>query len=96
MATFAEATSMIALYYLVIFGGREVMRNRPAFELKVPFMIHNLYLTIISAALLALFVEQLGPTLMSEGVYCSVCNKAAGWTNALEVLYYVSESGFCL
>ncbi|KAI9791842.1 MAG: hypothetical protein M1816_003387 [Peltula sp. TS41687] len=90
MATLAESTSMIALYYVVIFGGREIMRKRPAFELKMPFMIHNFYLTIISASLLALFVGQLAPTLLSEGVYCSVCNKAAGWTNGLEVLYYLN------
>jgi hypothetical protein len=94
MATFTETAIGMLLYYTVILGGRELMRNRPAFQLKLPFIIHNLYLTIISGTLLVLFLEQLIPTLWNNGVFCSVCNKAAGWTDPLEVLYYVRYCAF--
>ena len=80
---------MIATYYVVIFGGREVMRNRPAFKLNGPFMIHNFYLTAISAILLALFTEQLVPTLYNYGIFHAICKAEGGWTKPLVILYYV-------
>jgi len=65
------------------------MRNRPAFKLSVPFIIHNFYLTVISAVLLALFVEQLIPTLYRHGLFFAICDVKGGWTPPLVTLYYV-------
>jgi len=65
------------------------MRNRQPFKLKVPFIIHNFYLTCISAILLALFIEQLVPTLYHHGLFFTICDHAGGWTNQLVILYYV-------
>jgi hypothetical protein len=76
-------------YYVVILGGRELMRNRPAFKLNLPFMIHNFYLTAISGILLALFVEQLIPTLYHHGLFYTICAIEGGWTKHLVILYYV-------
>lgn len=52
-------------------------------------MIHNLYLTIISAGLLALFIEQLLPTLLRHGLFYTICDHRGGWTDRLVILYYV-------
>jgi len=92
MSTLKEAGFTILAYYIVIFGGRELMRNRPAFKLNVPFMIHNFYLTSISAILLALFLEQLIPTLYHHGLFYTICDVRGGWTPSLVILYYVCSA----
>lgn len=66
-----------------------MMRKRPAYKLNALFMIHNLYLTIISGGLLALFTEQLVPTLWRNGVFYAICDHKGGWTRPLVTLYYV-------
>lgn len=90
MSTLKEAGFTILAYYIVIFGGREIMRNRPAFKLNLPFMIHNFYLTSISAILLALFLEQLIPTLYNHGLFYTICDVKGGWTPNLVILYYLN------
>jgi hypothetical protein len=89
MSTLKESGFTILAYYIIIFGGRELMRNRPAFKLNGPFMIHNFYLTSISAILLALFVEQLVPTVYNHGIFYAICDVKGGWTPPLVILYYV-------
>lgn len=88
LSTFKETVAIIALYLVVVFGGRELMRNRKPLQLNGPFIAHNLVLTIVSAALLALFAEQLLPTLWRYGLYENICG-GSGWTRPLVVLYYV-------
>jgi len=90
MSTMKESALAIVTYYVIIFGGREIMRNRPAFKLNLPFMIHNFYLTSISAILLALFIEQLVPTLYNHGLFYTICAREGGWTNKLVILYYLN------
>lgn len=89
MSTLKETLFTILLYYTVIFGGREIMRNREAFKLNTLFIIHNFYLTAISGSLLILFAQQLIPTLWSNGLYDNICG-ASGWTQPLTVLYYLN------
>lgn len=95
MSTFKETATMLVSYYIIIFGGREVMKNFPAFKLNTLFMIHNFLLTAISAILLALFVEQLLPTIVRHGVFYSICDHRGGWTQPLIILYYVSITSSC-
>ncbi|KFX92760.1 hypothetical protein O988_07138 [Pseudogymnoascus sp. VKM F-3808] len=90
MSTMKETAALIFTYYVVIFGGRELMRNRPAFKLNGPFMVHNFYLTAISAILLALFTEELIPTLYHKGLFFAICDVKGGWTNHLVILYYLN------
>ena len=87
MSTFKETAVFISTYYLVIFGGRELMRNRAAFNLNDLFKIHNFYLTAISGGLLLLFGQQLIPALWRNGLYDGVCG---GWSQNLLVLYYLN------
>ncbi len=89
LSTFKESTLIVALYYATILGGREFMRNRPAYKLNTLFMIHNFYLTCISGSLLVLFVSQLAPSLWHNGLYDNICGNS-GWTQSLVMLYYVS------
>jgi hypothetical protein len=89
LSTLKEAGFTILAYYVIILGGRELMRNRPAFKLNMPFMIHNFYLTVISAILLVLFVEQVVPTIYNHGLFFAICDVQGGWTPPLVILYYV-------
>lgn len=89
MTTFNETVLALTTYYVVIFGGQYVMRGFPAFRLQTAFIIHNFYLTVISAGLLLLFVEQVLPTIYKEGVFFSICDARGGWTDKLVLLYYV-------
>ncbi|ETI22739.1 hypothetical protein G647_06815 [Cladophialophora carrionii CBS 160.54] len=89
MSTFKETAMFIVTYYAVIFGGRELMRNRPAMKLNNLFMIHNFCLTMISGALLVLFTQQLAPGLWENGLYDGICG-ATGWSDKLVVLYYLN------
>ena len=93
MSTIKETAFMLLTYYIVIFGGRELMRNRPAFKLSGPFIVHNFYLTVISGVLLALFLEELIPTVYNHGVFFAICDVKGGWTPPLVTLYYVCARG---
>ncbi|KAF7527833.1 hypothetical protein G7054_g10355 [Neopestalotiopsis clavispora] len=90
MSTLKETSIFVVIYYIVIFGGRELMRGREAFKLKSLFLIHNFYLTAISAILLALFIEQLLPTVVRKGIFYAICDHGGGWTQPLVVLYYLN------
>ncbi|MCJ1356826.1 MAG: hypothetical protein MMC33_006822 [Icmadophila ericetorum] len=90
MSTLWETASVLGSYYIIVLGGRELMKNRPAFKLNPLFMLHNFYLTAISAGLLALFVEQLLPTVWRHGIFYSICDHKGGWTQELVTLYYLN------
>jgi fatty acid elongase 3 len=90
MSTLKESVAFIATYYVIIFSGREVMKNFAPAQLRTLFQIHNFVLTAISAILLALFIEQLAPVLINHGLFYAICDKSGGWTQPLVVLYYVS------
>jgi fatty acid elongase 3 len=92
MSTLKSTSIFIVIYYAIIFGGREFMRNREPYKLKTLFLIHNFYLTAISGILLALFIEQLLPTVVRGGIFHAICDAEGGWTQPLVVLYYVSIS----
>ncbi|RDW82457.1 putative fatty acid elongase (FEN1) [Coleophoma cylindrospora] len=88
-STLGETVFMIVLYVCVVFGGREWMRNRPAYKLNTLFKIHNFCLTAISATLLVLFAEQIIPTVWKNGLYNGICG-TGGWTDPLVTLYYLN------
>jgi len=89
MSTLKETATFVVIYYTVIFGGREWMRNREPYKLSNLFLVHNLILTLVSGALLALFIEQLLPTVVRKGLFFAICHPDGGWTQPLVVLYYV-------
>jgi GNS1/SUR4 family len=89
MSTLKHTLIAIATYYVIIFGGREIMRSRPALKLNSIFIVHNFYLTAISGGLLLLFAQQLIPALWRNGLYDGICGKT-GWSQNLLVLYYLN------
>lgn len=90
MSTLKQCSITLLTYYVVIFGGRELMREREAFKLSFLFKVHNFYLTAISGILLALFAEQLIPTVARKGLFFAICDKDGGWTDKLVILYYLN------
>ncbi|KAF0322458.1 fatty acid elongase [Colletotrichum asianum] len=89
LSTLTETLAIITLYLVIIFGGREVMRERRPLELNGLFKIHNLFLSVLSAALLLLIVEQIVPQLWRDGLYHNICTYA-GASQPLVTLYYVN------
>lgn len=92
LSTFKSCAAFLVTYYIVIFGGRELMRGREPFKLNFLFKVHNFYLTAISGTLLALFAEQLIPTVVRHGLFYAICDHSGGWTDKLVILYYVGAS----
>ncbi|KAL9071014.1 MAG: hypothetical protein Q9161_004514 [Pseudevernia consocians] len=90
LSTFTATVTMLITYYVTVFAGREFMKNREPFKLNSLFMVHNLALTIISGVLLALFTEQLVPTIARNGVFYAICDHRGGWTAPLVTLYYLN------
>ncbi|KAL3470323.1 ELO family [Aspergillus californicus] len=90
MTTVQGTLATLATYYVVVLGGRQLMKNVPAFKLQTAFVLHNFILTVISGGLLALFLEQLLPTLWNNGVLHAICDPQGGWTDELVVLYYLN------
>lgn len=54
LSTFNETFLFVVSYYVIIFGGRELMRDRAPFQLSSSFLAHNFCLAVISSVLLAL------------------------------------------
>lgn len=92
ISTLRETAAVLLSYYMIILGGREVMRYFSPLKLNALFKIHNLFLTIVSFCLMVLFAEQLIPTVWRNGIFFAICHKDGGWTDKLVVLYYVKPT----
>ncbi|KAI5298332.1 serine/threonine-protein kinase M1 [Ascosphaera pollenicola] len=90
LSSWKETAGILIAYYIICFGGRELMRNREPMRLTTLTIIHNFFLTAISAILLALFVEELIPTLWRHNLYYAICDSNGGWTQKMVTLYYVT------
>ncbi|KAI9727217.1 MAG: hypothetical protein M1834_008477 [Cirrosporium novae-zelandiae] len=90
LSTFKGTACMLVAYYVIIFGGRELMKNRTPLRLNALFILHNFILTSISSILLALFTEQLLSTVWNHGLFFSICSHRGGWTRELITLYYLN------
>lgn len=76
-------------YFILIFGGQFLLKDSPAFKLKIPFMIHNVLLTLVSGILLVLMIEQIFPIIYHQGFLAAICDQSS-WTQPLELLYYLN------
>ncbi|KAF9134589.1 hypothetical protein BGW39_006529 [Mortierella sp. 14UC] len=59
LSTQYEVSMWTTMYFIVIFGGRQIMKNQDTFKLKSLFILHNFLSTVASGALLVLFIENL-------------------------------------
>ncbi|KAF7725147.1 hypothetical protein EC973_000399 [Apophysomyces ossiformis] len=89
LSTNNEVIVTCITYFVVIFGGRFLMTNMPAFKLQYLFQLHNLLLTLVSGAILALMAEQIFPIVYNHGFLYAICSTDA-WTQPLELLYYLN------
>ncbi|PRP85601.1 fatty acid elongase [Planoprotostelium fungivorum] len=80
--------SGVILYLVAVHGGAYLMRDRKPFKLNGLFRIHNLLLTIISGALLLVFIPEIIP-LLANGPHYALCS-AKAWNSRLEFLYYIN------
>lgn len=90
-STNLPVAAIIIAYYVIVFGGREVLSatGLGPYKFGLLFKIHNLFLTILSATLLALLVEQVLPILYHEGLFYAICNDDS-WTQPIVVVYYLN------
>jgi fatty acid elongase 3 len=70
----------IVVYLVTIFGIQEYRKNRPALKLTALFQTHNIILTVGSAVLLLLVLEEALPILWKHGLYYALCDEGA-WTS---------------
>ena len=71
------SVGLIVVYYAVIFGGWAIMANLFPIKLRTLFRVFNFFWMAVSAALLALFMEQLVRTLYNHGFYGTTTRIAA-------------------
>jgi hypothetical protein len=88
LSTIPAVAGAIVAYYFIIWAGYKIMKTRQPMKLNALFMAHNLFLTLLSGALLVLFIEQLFPILWRNGVFYSICSPNC-WTQKIVTLYYV-------
>jgi len=93
MSTLGEMWFSIIIYYAIVFGGQAFMRNREPVKIDSYMPIHNLILSVASALLLLLYIEEILPTIARNGMFYAICDPDGGWTKRLVVLYYVSLPG---
>ncbi|GBE77948.1 GNS1/SUR4 membrane protein [Sparassis latifolia] len=89
LSTPQEVFPTLAGYLVTIFSIRHVMKDRPPFKLQFLFQVHNALLSIGSAVLLALLLEQILPMAWKHGVFWALCDEDM-WTDRLEFYYLMN------
>lgn len=79
LSTFPVVSAALVSYLAIIFGIQKVMRDRPPQKFNTLFRIHNAFLSLGSALLLALMVEEVASVWARSSPYNSICNEKS-WT----------------
>lgn len=80
LSTWNAVIAALVSYLAVIFGLKHVMRNQQALKLQFLFQAHNIFLSVGSAILLSLMVEEIAPIVWKNGIFYGICNDGA-WTS---------------
>ncbi|RKP10636.1 fatty acid elongase [Thamnocephalis sphaerospora] len=89
LSTVTEVAAVAVGYLVVIFGIQAIMRNRAPIAFPTLARMHNLLLSVGSAVLLLLHLEQVISMIAVKGLGWSLCDTEA-WTQRLELLYYIN------
>ncbi|EIW86714.1 GNS1/SUR4 membrane protein [Coniophora puteana RWD-64-598 SS2] len=89
LSTWPVVTTALASYLAIIFGIREVMKDRAPQRLNTLFRIHNAFLSLGSALLLALMIEEVASVWLKVGTYAAMCADES-WTPRLEFYYMIN------
>ncbi|WFD28083.1 very-long-chain 3-oxoacyl-CoA synthase [Malassezia nana] len=76
MSTPKEVVLGAAAYLVLVLGGQQVMRHFspvPAHWIRLPFLLHNLLLSLGSLLLLVLYLERVIPHIFSHGLHSTIC-----------------------
>ncbi|KAG2159856.1 GNS1/SUR4 membrane protein [Suillus bovinus] len=89
LSTWPVVTTALASYLAVIFGIREIMKDRSPQRLNTLFRIHNAFLSVGSLILLVLMMEEVGSIWLTNTTYGTMCDETS-WTERLEFYYMVN------
>lgn len=79
LSTWPVVTTALASYLAIIFGIREIMRDRSPQRLNTLFRIHNAFLSAGSLILLVLMMEEVGSIRLTNTTYGTMCDETS-WT----------------
>ncbi|KAF9241381.1 GNS1/SUR4 membrane protein [Melanogaster broomeanus] len=89
LSTWPVVSTALVSYLAIVFGIREIMKDRPPQKLNTLFRFHNAFLSLGSALLLALMAEEVASLWLKFGTYDTMCNEAS-WTTRLEFYYMIN------
>ncbi|KAJ3561549.1 hypothetical protein NP233_g10122 [Leucocoprinus birnbaumii] len=89
LSTTPVVMSMVAGYLTTIFGIKIFMSTRQPFKLTALFQVHNLFLSLISALLLSLTIEEIVPRIWQYGLHSSLCDHKT-WTPRMEFYHIIN------
>ncbi|KAF8549303.1 GNS1/SUR4 membrane protein [Imleria badia] len=89
MSTWPAVSTAILSYLVVVFGLKELMKDRPAFNLRTPSRIHNIFLSISSLLLFTFIMEEVVKLRYNVGPFNAVCARGS-WTSRLEFYYMIN------
>lgn len=79
LSTWPVVTTALASYLAIIFGIREIMKDRSPQRLNTLFRIHNAFLSVGSLILLVLMMEEVGSIRLTNTTYGTMCDESS-WT----------------
>jgi len=77
LSTWPAAFSMTVTYLTIVFGTREIMKDRAPFKLITLFRAHNLLLSVASFVLMLLLGEEVISNWIKLGSYGILCAEEA-------------------
>jgi fatty acid elongase 3 len=89
LSTWPVVTTALASYLAIIFGVREIMKDRSPQRLNTLFRIHNAFLSVGSLILLVLMMEEVGSIRLTNTTYGTMCDETS-WTERLEFYYMIN------
>ncbi|RKO96478.1 hypothetical protein CXG81DRAFT_1491, partial [Caulochytrium protostelioides] len=79
----------MAYLALIVGGYFLVQATGLRMKLRVPALLHNLMLSLVSGYLLVMYLENVWPMVREQGLMWAICAENA-WTARLEFLYYAN------